>query len=73
MRRDGFTSINSGHLDGVKYDSFERKLTVRFQNGYEYDVHDVLPKDHEAFMAAASQGEHYHQVIKPNFHITRSK
>lgn len=71
--RDGFTPISSDHLDGAKYDSMERKMTLRFQNGSHYDVHGVLPEDYQAFLDAPSQGEHFHQVIKNNFHIERVK
>jgi hypothetical protein len=70
-RFEGFTKIDSGHIDGVKYDSLSRVLAVRFQNGYVYHVQGVSPEDHQAFMDAPSQGEHYHQHIKPNYHIHR--
>ena len=71
-RFDGFTPISSGHLD-AKYDSHEKKMIVRFQNGSVYHVHGVLPEDYEAFMSAPSQGEHYHSTIKSNFHVERVK
>ena len=73
MSFDGFTPLDSGHLNGAKYDSMERKLTIRFKNGYHYDVHGVSPEDHRAFMDAPSPGEHYHRFIKDNFHIERVK
>ena len=72
-RFDGFTSISSGHIDGAKYDSSERKMTVRFQNGYQYAVHGVSPEHYQEFMEAPSQGEHFHKVIKDNFHVERVK
>ena len=72
-RFEGFTPINSGHLDGVKYNSFENKMTVRFQNGYVYDVHGFRPSDYKEFLDAPSQGQHYHAVIKQNFHVERVK
>jgi len=68
---DGFTPINSGHLDGVKYSTLDRKLTIRYQNGYVYEVHNFSPEDNRAFMDASSQGEHYHRFIKDNYHIER--
>jgi len=72
MRRDGFTPIEgSDHLDAVKYDSMERKMTVKFKNGYTYDVHGVLPQVHQDFLNAPSQGQFYHTVIKDNYHIER--
>jgi len=70
-RFDGFTKISSGHLDGVKYSSMDRVMHVRFQNGYVYAVHGVSPEDHQAFLNAPSQGEHYHKFIKDQFHIER--
>lgn len=72
-RFDGFTKISSDHLDGAKYDSKDRKMTVRFQNGYQYIVHNISPEDHQAFMDAPSQGEHYHKHIIKNYHIERVK
>jgi hypothetical protein len=72
-RFDGFEPISSGHLDGVKYDSMEKKMVVRFTNGYQYAVHGVTPEHYQEFVKAPSQGEHFHAVIKPNFHIERVK
>ena len=68
---DGFTKITSDHLDGAKYDSKDRKMTVRFQNGYQYDVHGVSALRYQAFMDAPSQGEHWHTHIKDQYHIER--
>jgi len=73
MSFDGFTPISSDHIDGVKYDSFAQRLTIRFKNGYIYDVHGVSPKEHEDFLNAPSQGQHFHSQIKGNFHIERIK
>jgi hypothetical protein len=73
MTFDGFTPVSSDHLDAVKFDSFEKKLTIRFKNGAHYSVHGVLPEDYQAFMDAPSQGSHFHSVIKQNFHIERVK
>jgi KTSC domain len=71
-RFDGFTKIKgSGHLDGVKYSSMDKKMTVRFSNGYQYIVHGLSPDGYQAFMDAPSHGEHYHQHIIPNHHIER--
>ena len=70
-RFDGFTKVSSGHIDGVRYDSLNRKLTVRFTNGYQYEVHGFSPEDHQAFWDAPSQGEHYHKFIKDQYHIER--
>lgn len=70
---EGFTPIKSGHIDGAKYDDLARKMIVRFSNGYHYAVHGVSQEDYQAFMDAGSQGEHYHQILKPNFHIDRVK
>jgi len=72
-RFDGFTPISSGHIDGAKYDSFARKMTVRFQNGYHYDVHGISAESYKQFMGAPSQGEHYHNFIKGNYYIERVK
>lgn len=70
-RLDGFTPISSGHLDGCKYSSMDRTLHVRFSNGSIYEVSGVSPEDHQAFLNAPSAGEHYHAVLKPNYHIER--
>ena len=70
---DGFTAISSGHIDGAKYNSMDRKMTVRFQNGYHYDVHGFSPEDYQDFLNASSQGEHWHRFIKDQYHIERVK
>lgn len=70
-RFDGFTPIDSGHMDGCKYSAMDRKLTIRYKNGYVYEVFGVSPEDHQAFMDAPSQGEHWHQIIKVNHHVER--
>jgi KTSC domain len=70
-RFDGFTPISSDHLDGCKYDAVQRKMTVRFTNGYQYIVHGLSADSYNQFMDAPSQGEHYHAHIKPNYHVER--
>ena len=70
---DGFTPINSGHMEAVKYDSMEKRLTVRFANGSEYHVYGFSPEHYDAFMSAPSQGAHYHSEIKNNFDVKRVK
>lgn len=70
-RFEGFTKLDSGHLDGVKYSMPDRKMTVRFTNGYIYEVHGVSPEAHQAFLAAPSQGEHWHANIKDQYHVER--
>ncbi len=74
FRKDGFTTIEgSDHLDGYKYSQMDHKLTLKFQNGYQYVVHGFAPEDHQSFLDAPSQGEHFHNFIKPNYHIERVK
>ena len=73
MGFDGFTPLDSGHLDAAKYDSLNCRLTIRFRNRYVYDVHGVSPEGHQAFMDSSSPGEHFHQVLKDNYHVTRVK
>ncbi len=68
---DGFTKLDSGHLDGCKYSASDRKLHVRFQNGYTYIVHGVSPEAYQSFLEAPSQGEHYHAHIKDQYHVER--
>jgi len=68
---EGFTPLDSDHLDGVKYNGMQRRLTVRFKNGYVYEVHGVTQEKYQDFMDAPSQGEHYHQIFKANHHIER--
>jgi len=71
-RFDGFTKLKgSGHMDGAKYDSKDRIMHVRFQNGYEYRVHGVSPEAYQAFLSAPSHGEHWHANIKDQYHIER--
>ena len=73
MKRDGFTAVDSSHISGVKYDSFERRMTVKFRNGAVYHVHSVMPDEYEALMSAPSQGAHYHAHIKNRFFVEQIK
>ena len=74
LRRDRFTSIEgSDHLDGYKYDQISHKLTLKFKNGSVYDVHHVPLAEYQDFVDAPSLGEHFHEFIKPNYHIERVK
>ena len=73
FNKDGFTPILSNHIDGAKYDSGSKVMTLRFVNGYVYSVRGVEPKHYEDFMKAPSQGDHFHREIKNNFHIERVK
>lgn len=70
---DKFTPIDSDHIAGAHHDSMERKTYVKFKNGAVYAVHGMSPEDHQAFLDADSQGEHFHRVIKQNYHIERVK
>lgn len=72
-RFEGFTPISSAHMDGVKYDSLERKMHIRYQNGYVYTVHGVSQEAYQEFMDAPSQGEHFHANIKDQYHVERVK
>lgn len=70
-RFDGLTKIDSGHMDGVKYDSVQRQMMVRYKNGYTYLVHGISADAYQAFLAAPSQGEHWHANIKDQYHVER--
>lgn len=70
---DNFTKVDSEHIDGVSYSSLARKLAVKFKNGSVYHVHDVSHADHQEFMSAPSQGEHYHQVFRDHYNIEKVK
>lgn len=71
--RDDFTPISSDHMAGAKYDHTERRMTIRYKNGYVYHVHGMSPEQYQEFLNAPSQGEHYHRFIKDQFHIERVK
>jgi hypothetical protein len=71
--RDGFTEISSDHLSGAKYNSRAQKMILRYKNGYHYEVSGVSPETYQEFMDAPSQGIHFHQYIKGNYHIERVK
>ncbi len=70
---ENFTDISSDHLSGARYDAFENKAYVKFQNGYVYAVHGMSPEDYRTFMDAPSQGSHFHSQIKNNFAVERVK
>ena len=71
--QEHFTPIDSGHMDGARYNSMDRVLTLKYKNGYEYHVHGVPPEEHRAMMDAPSQGEYYHAFIKGRYHVERVK
>jgi hypothetical protein len=73
VKHDGFTKVSSDHIAGVKYDSFECRMTVKFHNGAEYAVHSVRPEEYQEFLDAPSQGKHYHQHIKTRFYVEQVK
>ena len=73
MEDQDFIEHNSGHIHSSKYDSFARTMTLRFQNGYEYEVSGMHPKDYERFLNAPSQGNHFHSEIKNTFAVERVK
>ena len=68
---DGYTKLSSGHLDGAKFDPVQRRMTVRFQNGYCYEVHGISADSYQAFIEAPSQGEHWHANIKDHYPVHR--
>lgn len=70
-RFEGFTPISSGHLDGAKYNSTDRVMTVRFRNGWHYNVHGVPPEAYQEFLDAPSHGSHWHNHITQNYHVER--
>jgi KTSC domain len=70
-RFDGFLKIDSDHMDGVKYSAADRKMTVRFSNGYQYAVHGVSVDAYKDFLAAPSHGEHYHKFLKSQYYVER--
>jgi hypothetical protein len=72
-RFDGFTPISSGHIDGAKYHQMDRKMSVRYKNGYVYEVSGVSPEAYQEFIEAPSQGVHFHAHIKDQYHVERVK
>lgn len=66
---------NSANIAAVGYDEQTRKMRVEFTRpGFDgakkplpartFEVDDVSPEQHQAFMAAKSKGQHYHQTFK---------
>lgn len=73
-RFEGFNEVkDSTHMDGYKYEPMDRKLTVRFKNGYVYEAHGVSPETHKAFVEAPSKGTHWHWALRDTHHIERVK
>ena len=59
--------VASRAVRSVGYDSTRAVLQVEVTNGSVYDYVGVPPEVHEAFMNAASKGQHYNWVIKPGY------
>lgn len=70
-RFEGFEPLSSDHLDGVKYSVIDHRMTVRFKNGYQYEVSGVEPEAYQDFLNAPSHGTHWHANIKDNYHVER--
>lgn len=73
MNTKQFTLVDSDHMKDVHYNTMDRTLHVRYQNGYEYLVHGVEPERHQEFMNSDSKGNYWHQIIKTNYAIERIK
>lgn len=71
---DAFIPVEgSRHLAGQRYNRTDGVLTIKFKNGSIYAVHGFSQEDHDAFVGATSQGEHYHAFIKNRYHIEKVK
>lgn len=58
------TRVNSSHIFSVAHDPIRQVLEVKFHNGSVYHYHGVSGEDYRDFMAADSQGEHFHKHFK---------
>jgi hypothetical protein len=60
------TAVHSSGHDG------KSTMQIRFQSGHTYEAADVTPEQHAAFVAAASQGAHWHQNLKNAHNWTKT-
>lgn len=71
MARVEYTYVKSSHIQGIAYDAATSTLYVQFNSGAEYKYADVPEADYEAFVAAASPGQYFHDSIRDSYTATR--
>lgn len=63
-----FEAVNSSNLKEAAYDEASRTMSVRFQNGTEYEYPETSKEDYEQFRATfqteASSGKHFNQNFR---------
>ena len=58
---------NSSNLDAVMYDPDSRVLSIRFQNGAEYQYNNVEPEVARGLTQAASPGRFFDRNIRGHY------
>ena len=63
---------DSSSIDRFRYDSANRRLWIRFHNGYTYYYSDVPATTYENFLRASSKGRFFIDNIRKRFEHTRA-
>ena len=66
-----WTQVNSLHLSHVAYDDTDQVLGIRFQDGSEYQYHNVPMQLIEQLMRSGSKGRFFREQIKGKFEFER--
>lgn len=61
------TPVTSSDIQSIGYDTATRTLEVEFHSGGIYQYFNVPASEYQAFMAAGSHGQYFHQYIKNTY------
>ena len=62
-----FVQVESDNVDGIAYDSFTKRMLVRFKrDGRVYEYQNVAQEHHDTVMAAERPGKAFMSIIRPN-------
>ncbi|MBN1269366.1 MAG: KTSC domain-containing protein [Kiritimatiellae bacterium] len=71
LKRQGFETVESTLIDGIKYDATHRILSVVLDSGEIYDYQKVPASVYEALMASDSKGQYFTSQIKEKYKYTK--
>jgi len=65
--RPEWVPVSSSNLEAVMYDPDSRVLSIRFQNGAEYQYNNVEPEVARGLTQAASPGRFFDRNIRGHY------
>ena len=60
-------TVNSSAIRAIEFDAFTNRLYVTFTSGKAYTYYQVPRSVYERFVAAASKGAFFNEVIKDRY------